>query len=134
MAVLDGVQGDDPGSGVQRYELSCDTPGWRFIDPIDRMIGNTHQRMAQVRLRAHVDELGRADQRVYGCGPFAAGAGGRKQEFLPFKRRGAQGAHGGIIVDNAVVTIVQQCLPLIQDLLDRVGRIRLAQEQLQLLP
>ena len=49
---------------LSRREQRGAVPGQEVIDPVDRMIGDVSQHMAQPRFGVDTVELGRADQRV----------------------------------------------------------------------
>ena len=58
------------------------------IDPIDRMLGDTLDEMAQTRLRVEAVELGRADQAVDGRSALAARVEPGEHEILAARRLG----------------------------------------------
>ena len=55
-----------------RLERGGQVPRQQVVDSIDGMIGNSTEHGAQVELRIESVELGRADQRIDGGGPFAS--------------------------------------------------------------
>ena len=68
---------------LSRRELRGAVPGQEVLDPIDRMIGDVGQHMAQPGLRVNTVELGRADQRVDGGGTLATAVGTGEQIVAP---------------------------------------------------
>ena len=58
----------DAACFLSRRELRGAVPGQEVVDPVDRMIGDAGQDMAQPSLGVNTVELGRADQRVDGSG------------------------------------------------------------------
>lgn len=52
--------------------VQADVPGRQFGDALDRMVGDSLQHVAQIRLRIDPVQLGRSDQRVDGRGAVAA--------------------------------------------------------------
>ena len=113
---------------LSRRELRGAVPGQEVVDPIDRMIGDVGQHMAQPGLGVNTAQLGRADQRVDGGGTLATAVGASKQVVAPANGNATQGALGGRVVDldDAVVAVAQQRRPQIERVLDRSRRVRLA--------
>lgn len=58
-------------------------PGQELVDTVDGVIGDVGKHMAQPGLGIDAIELGRADQRVNGGGPFTAGVGAGDQVIAP---------------------------------------------------
>ena len=115
---------------LSRRELRGAVPGQEVVDPIDRMIGDVGQHMAQPGLGVNTAQLGRADQRVDGGGTLATAVGASKQVVAPANGNATQGALGGRVVDldDAVVAVAQQRRPQIERVLDRGRRVRLARQ------
>ena len=113
---------------LSRRELRGAVPGQEVVDPIDRMIGDVGQHMAQPGLGVNTAQLGRADQRVDGGGTLATAVGASKQVVAPANGNATQGALGGRVVDldDAVVTVTQQRRPTVERVLDCDLRVRLA--------
>src|SRR5471030_1111437 len=64
---------------LSREELRCAVPGQEVIDPVDGMLGDVGQHMAQPGFGGDAVELGRADQRVDRGGALAAAVGAGEQ-------------------------------------------------------
>ena len=95
---------------LSRRELRGAVPGQEVLDPIDRMIGDVGQHMAQPGLGVNTAQLGRADQRVDGGGTLAPAVGTGEQIVAPADGDTTKGALGGRVVDldDAVLTVAQQ--------------------------
>ena len=57
-------------------------PGEQFVDPADRVFGDTGQDLAKVALWVESVQLSRSDQRVDGSSTHAAGVGASEQVIL----------------------------------------------------
>jgi hypothetical protein len=113
-----------------RRELRGAVPGQEVVDPVDRMVGDVGEHMAQPGLGVNTVELGRTDQRVGGGGTLATAVGASEQVVAPADGDATQGALGGRVVDldDAVVAVAQQRRPQIERVLDRPRRVRFARQ------
>lgn len=102
---------------LSRRELRGAVPRQEVVDPVDRMIGDIGQHMAQPGLGVDTVELGRADQRVDGGGAFAAAVGASKQVVATADGHAAQSAFRRRVVDldGTVLTVAQQRRPELPD-------------------
>ena len=115
---------------LSRRELRGAVPGQEVIDPVDRMIGDIGQHMAQPGLGVDTVELGRADQRVDGGGTLATTVGTGEQVVSPADGDATQRPFSGRVVDldDVVVAVAQQRRLQIERVLDRRRRVRLARQ------
>jgi len=115
---------------LSREELRCAVPGQEVIDPVDGMLGDVGQHMAQPGFGGDAVELGRADQRVDRGGALAAAVGAGEQVVAAADGNTAQGPLSGRIIDldDAVVAVAQQRRPQVERVLDRRRRVRLARQ------
>lgn len=67
---------------MRRCDLVSHSPRQQLLDAIDRMLGDTLDHIAQVRLGIDAVELGRTDQAVDRGGTLAAGIGTGEQVIL----------------------------------------------------
>lgn len=103
----------------------CDIPRQELVNPIDRMISDVREHMAQPGLRINAIELGGADQRIDCCGPFPTAVGAGKEIIAPTNGNPTQCPFGSRIVDlnDPVIAIARECRPQIQGIHDRCGGI-----------
>ncbi len=116
-------------------ELKRNVPRQQFFHPIDRVIGDHGQDMAQVRLGVNAVKFGSAKQTVHRGSAFAARV--RAEEHVIFSAQGytAQRAFGGVIIDldAAIAQVADQRLPLVHGIANSLGRFRFARHCWQLL-
>ena len=74
-------------------------PRQELVDPIDRVIGDASENVAQLRLGIKAVELGGFDQGVDGGGALAAGVGAGEEIILAAEGERPDGAFGGVVVD-----------------------------------
>ena len=94
---------------LSRGNLRGAVPGQEVVDPVDWMIGDVGQHMAQPDLGVNTVQLGLAEQRVDRGGAFAAAVGTGKQAVAAPDGDTAQRPLGGRVVDldDAVVAVTQ---------------------------
>ena len=68
---------------LSRGELRGASPGQEGVNPVDRMVGDVGQHMAQPGFGVDTIELGGADQRVDRRSPFAATVRTGEQVITP---------------------------------------------------
>ena len=73
-------------------------PGQQLVDPIDRMLGDALDDVAQISLWIEVIELGRANQAVDGRGALATGIGTAEQVI--FSAEGHTSAGAGSLANS----------------------------------
>lgn len=78
----DAVPGGNDTTTYYGLQFISHMPGQQVVNPLDRMVGDMCQHMAEVRLRIDAIELGTDDQRVHGRGPLAAAVGAEVHEVL----------------------------------------------------
>lgn len=84
---------------LSRRELRGAVPGQEVVDPVDRMVGDVGQHMAQPGLGVNTVQLGRANQRVDGGGTLAAAVSAGEQVVAAADGDTAQRPLGGRVVD-----------------------------------
>ena len=88
-------------------------PGQQFVDPLDRMIGDAGDDIAEIGFRIEAVELGRFDEGVHRRGAFAAAVGTGEQPVFASQSQRPDGALGGVVADvePAVGRITGQRVP-----------------------
>jgi len=101
-------------------------PGQQLIDPIDRMLADALQHVAQIRLRLDRIELGRADQGVEHRRACAPRIGAQMQIVLATDRYRAQRPLGSVVVrlDATIFDEARERTPVRQRVADRAGQGR----------
>jgi len=91
----DGITPLRRGAFLSRGELRGAVPGQDVINPVDRMLGDLGQHMAQLGFGGDAVELGRANQRVDGGGALASAVGAGEQVVAATDGDTTQGPLGG---------------------------------------
>jgi len=112
-------------------QLGGTVPRQEVVHPVDGMLGDALQHVAQPGLGGDAIELGRADQAIHGGRPPAAAVGAGKQEIAPAQCYAAQRPLGGRVVDldAAVVGVAGQGWPQRECVQDRRRQVRLARQR-----
>ena len=103
---------DFSGGEAPRWDEAVgDGPRQQLVDPVDRVVRNAFEHVAQVRLRVKAVQFGRADQRVERGSALATGIGAGEQpvlaadrqspDILPISGRKSQSTTGGILCTAA---------------------------------
>lgn len=98
-----------------------EVPGKQFVDPVDRMVGDAGQDLSEIAFGVESVEFRRADERVDGGSPFAAGVRASKQVVLSSKRDGAKRPFCRRVVDlqQTVVNVTRQRTPVRERITNR---------------
>lgn len=136
MGSVSGVSGRWIGRLCWICEVLGDTPWQQFVNTVDRVIGNIGQDMAQVSARVDTIEFAAADERVHrGC-PLAPAVGASKEEILATKTYTTQRVLGEVVVyfRRAISAVQCQRSPLVERVVDRLGRVGFCRQRLELRP
>jgi hypothetical protein len=89
--------------------------------------------VAQIGLRINAVEPGAADERVHGRSALATAVSSHEQEVLASQAVSPQRIFGDVIVDfgSPVLAVIRQGLPLVEHVVDRLGRVRLRRQRQQ---
>ena len=117
------------GDGSWRQCIS-QVPGQEVVYPVDGMLGDALQHVAQPSLGVDAIELGRANQAIHRGRALAAAVGAGKQEVAPAVCNAAQRPLGRRVVDldTAIVGIAGQGWPQLECVQDGRRRVRFARE------
>ncbi|OGB25654.1 MAG: hypothetical protein A3I66_00005 [Burkholderiales bacterium RIFCSPLOWO2_02_FULL_57_36] len=93
-----------------------DVPWQKLVNPIDRMVGDVGEDMAQVGFWIEPVHARRPDERVHRGSALSAAVSTKKQEIFSAKTASPQRILGDIVVDlgHAIVTVIDQGLPLVE--------------------
>ena len=101
-------------------------PRQQLVHPVDRVVSDAFEYIAQVRLRVHPVELGGTDQAVNRSTPFTALIGADGQIVLAPQGNGPQGSLGGIVIDfdPPVIAVARQRRPPVKGITNRAVQCR----------
>ena len=118
------------------FYLPSDAPRQQFVYAVDRVISDIGQNMGQVSTRVDTIEFAAPDERVHRCSPLAPAIGTDEHKIFSSEADAAQRVFREIIVylDRAVIAVQDQRGPLIQRVVDRLGRLRLGRQCFELGP
>ena len=107
-----------------------DAPGEEFVDPVDRVIGDAGENVAEVFFRIELVESGGFDEGVDSGGTLAAGIGAGEEIVLAAEGYAAQGSLGGVVVDldAAVIDEAGELGPARERVADGFGELGFARE------
>src|ERR1039457_2569854 len=134
-------QVDTSGTGVWRVsggpagglERGGQVPGQQFSDVLNGMVGDLTEHRAQVEFWIEAVELGRADQRIDGGGPFAARVGAGEEIVFPAQGHTAQRPFGRVIVDlqQSIIDVTRERTPTRERVADGGSRFAFRRELAQ---
>ncbi len=100
------------------------------------MIGDSCQDMGQVSTRIDTVEFAASDQRIHRCGPLAPAIGACEEEILSTQAHTTQRVFRDVVIyfDGTIVAVQHERIPLVQGVVDGLGRIRLCRQRLEFFP